>query len=433
MTGRACFWHVSHTACCVGGVVVIVGALVCPAGCDRRPPSGTAARPDAGSAASAPASLDRAIRVVILDQVSRCSVTASSAFDLLDAQTRRPLVRSAPAGDLSVIFDAGEIRFSSPARSFKTRAVDLVPHGNRPVELQVGDERRRLQGSLRFLRRPPNGGAVLNVLDIEDYLVGVVSAELPRNFDRQAFRAQAITARSYAWYEKQTAGRTRDWDVWATEKSQVYLGLDHQEKVPEAARAVADTRGLVCTWASPQGQRIFCTYYSSTCGGSTQAAGPVKNEPIIPPLAGNVRCDYCRDSPAYRWGPVRLDKRLITERLAEHYQAFATIGPIESLEVIEKTTTGRPVRLALGDADGRTIELEAENFRLAVDPTGRILRSTFFTPVVEKDAIVFTAGKGFGHGLGLCQYGSDALARAGQDAAAILRFYYPTSRLSRAY
>ncbi len=154
---------------------------------------------------------------------------------------------------------------------------------------------------------------------------------------------------------------------------------------------------------------------------------------MIPPLAGNVTCDYCRDSPEYHWGPVRLACTRITEQLRQKYPKFRSIGPIERMEVVERTPGGRPVRLGLYDGSGRGVELEAENFRLAVDPTGREIRSTFFTPVDEADAIVLTDGRGFGHGIGMCQYGADALARSGRSAAQILTFYYPGSHITRAY
>ena len=68
-----------------------------------------------------------------------------------------------------------------------------------------------------------------------------------------------------------------------------------------------------------------------------------------------------------------------------------------------------------------------------IDPTGLELQSTFFTPVFEDNAVVFTDGVGFGHGIGMCQYGAQRQARQGRTAGQILRFYYPSSRLTRAY
>jgi stage II sporulation protein D len=246
-------------------------------------------------------------------------------------------------------------------------------------------------------------------------------------------RAQAIAARTYAWYEKQTMGHSRNWDVKATESSQMYIGTSREGKAVEAESAVHDTQGLVCTWDSPEGERIFCTYYSSTCGGSTQNAAPVKNVPAIPPLMGGVACEFCRESPHYRWDPIRITKKRITQRLGDKYPKFKALGPIESMEVVECTPTGRPVRFSFKGESGRSLELEAENFRLAYDSNGREIPSTFFEPVVTPDAVVLENGRGWGHGLGLCQYGADGLAHTGQHAADILKFYYPGSHLTRAY
>src|SRR4029078_2266765 len=117
--------------------------------------------------------------------------------------------------------------------------------------------------------------------------------------------------------------------------------------------AVQDTRGVVCTWKAPEGEQIFCTYFSCTCGGSTQSAGPVKNLPDIRPLMGGVVCPFCKDSPYYHWGPVRLTKWKIRQQLSEHYSKFKTLGAIDSMEVVEQTPTGRPVRFAFHGDSGK--------------------------------------------------------------------------------
>lgn len=398
--------------------------------CERTSTSDARSETQAGGGV---ADIDRAIRILLLDDLSAIHVRVKKPFDLVDVSTGNPLAQSRSVRNLHIVFEDEHIGFAPLGWACESQAVDLVTQDKATVEIELNGVPRHFHGLVRFLRRSPGKGAIINVLDIEDYLVGVVAAEMPLTFHQEALRAQAIVARTYAWFQKQTTGQNRDWDMWGTERSQVYTGVEFNDDMSLAAQAVRDTQGLVCTWASRQGQRMFCTYYSSTCGGSTQAVGPVKNEPVIPPLRGDVVCDYCRSSAAYRWGPVRLDKSLITERLLSRYPAFSTIGPITKLQIVDATPTGRPVRLALVDEENQSVELEAENFRLAVDPTGRLLKSTWFTPVVEEGTIVFTDGRGFGHGMGLCQCGADGLARTGKDADEILRYYYPTSQLSRAY
>jgi stage II sporulation protein D len=221
--------------------------------------------------------------------------------------------------------------------------------------------------------------------------------------------------------------------VKSTQSSQVYKGVPKKGSSPKSGPGVRDTKGIVLTYATDQGERIFCTYYSSTCGGSNQDAAPVKNEPFVEPLRGGVECDYCKDSPFYRWGPVKLSKRSMTIQLRERYEKFDKLGRIEQIKVHQATPEGRPVILSLIDMEGKAIRLEAENFRLAVDPSAGRLRSNWFTPVSEPDSIIFANGRGFGHGIGMCQYGADTLGRKGWPAGRILRYYYPTALLTRAY
>jgi stage II sporulation protein D len=376
--------------------------------------------------------LDRSIRVLLLDKIGACEIAAPEAFEVIDPATGNVLLRSDPQIPLKVRFEGSQIVLLPLDRRFDAAAIELVSTGARPLQIGMPKGPVEVAGTLRFVQQGPSTGGVVNVLDMETYLLGVLPPEMPASFHEQAMRAQVIAARTYAWYNKLSRPATSDWDVKATESSQMYIGLPRRMK-PEAERAVKETAGLVCTWDSPDGERIFCTYYSSTCGGSTQDAGPVKNDASIPPLAGGVPCDWCKDSPSYRWDPVRLEKRFITMRLREKYSLFRSLGLIDSISIAQSTPEGRPVRFLLKDEVGRTAELEAENFRLAVNPDGRTLKSTWFTPVVERQHIVFTEGRGFGHGMGLCQYGADGLARAGRNAVEILTYYYPGSRVTRAY
>lgn len=380
---------------------------------------------------SQPATLDRKIRVLILDGLAACQVVIEEPFQIINAESGAKLLDSPATAQLTIRFERGQILLPELSGMFTTRAIDLVPTGTKPLLVGMPKGTRRFRGRLRALRTGPASGSLVNVVDIEDYLVGVVTAEMPASFHPEALRVQAIAARTYAWYGKLTAG-SRGWDVASTEASQVYLGMDRESAAPEAVKAVRATAGLVCTWSAPEGERVFCTYYSSTCGGSTQPSSAVKNESAIPPLSG-VTCGYCTKSPAYRWGPVRMEKETLTRRLRDRYAAMRQIGPVDIVEVIERTGEGRPTRLSIRDADGREVQLEAENFRLAADPTGREIRSTFFTLVLEPDALTFQDGRGFGHGLGLCQYGAQGMALAGKLAPEILSFYYPSSHITRAY
>lgn len=271
---------------------------------------------------------------------------------------------------------------------------------------------------------------LVNELGVEDYLRSVVAREMPTSFHREALRAQAIIARTYALWLRQTDGERRAWDVKAGEGGQVYAGIREDTA---AAEAVEATRGIVCTWKTPVGPKIFCTYYSAVCGGCTQAARNIANEGDIPPLSGGVSCDYCAGAKHYRWGPERVSRKAITAGLRERSPRCADLGRVQTVEAIETTPDGRPVRIRVVDEANREVVLRAEEFRLAVDPTGRLLKSTFFTLRMEPDYVVFADGRGYGHGVGLCQWGAEGLARRGRVAGEILAYYYPGCRLTLAY
>jgi len=287
---------------------------------------------------------------------------------------------------------------------------------------------RPYRGELWVYKLGSSGLMTVNVVQVEQYLKGVLAAELPARFHRRAYEAQAIAARTYALYQKMTLGKGRLYDVVDTEGSQVYRG-----RVAENAKAVAAvqaTLGIVLTFDSGDGAKIFCPYYSSTCGGWTQDATNVKNVKRIKPLAGGVRCDYCRKSPYYRWGPVTLDGSVIAERVNRRYPSLK-LGAIRSIEPVKLDPHGRLVLVRLTDGNGRDAVLRGEDFRLSIG--SRVLPSTFCKVRREGRRFVFYDGRGFGHGMGMCQFGADGMARAGFTAPQILRHYYPGARLIRAY
>lgn len=314
-------------------------------------------------------------------------------------------------------------------------AVEIVPAQDGTLQLKLPgmDSPGAYQGTLRCYLNRSGRIDVINELDMEDYLRGVVASEMPNWFKPEALAAQAIAARTYAMYLRNTAGDNRTWDVKADQGSQVYKGLSRQRTSPAAVDAVDVTRGLVCVWDSPTGPQIFCAYYSAVCGGCTQSADNIGRDLNVTPLSGNVPCDFCAGAKYYRWGPERLTRTLITANLRDHYASLADMGKVQVIDILDTTPDGRPTRIKVADARGRGGSLRAEDFRLAVDPSGRILKSTRFSMLIDGEDVVFYDGHGWGHGVGMCQWGADGLARLGKSAAEILAYYYPGSRLVLAY
>ena len=301
---------------------------------------------------------------------------------------------------------------------------------------------RKYPGTLRLVAREDVGdGAfdVVNVVPMEDYLPGVVAGELFDHWDLQTRAAQAVAARSFAASERALVSRHRAYDVTDTPDSQVYRGVVEHARTLEA---VAMTRGMVLAFEG----LLVPGYYSSCCGGLAAAAlEAIGGNPVndVPPLRGRSGVDVCTESKISRWTIERPAKTL-TRRIvawAEHrrHRELSELSEIASIEVAAANTHGRPIAYAVTDGSGRRVELSADRLRAAANfvtvdlgPPERMLWSSHVKVRVRGSTVVFE-GRGYGHGVGMCQYGAETLARKGRDYQEILRWYYPGVELVRAY
>ena len=304
---------------------------------------------------------------------------------------------------------------------------DILVSPTRDASIVLEDKTYR--GLLR-IQRTAEGLVFTNHVDIEAYLRGVLRGELPRSFHPQSFRAQAVAARTYALYMRSKTPASRTFDVADDESSQVYEGVQAEES--GAAAAVEATSGEVCVWNSGGKDAMFCTYYSSCCGGLSQHVNNVKpHDPNVPPLAGGVACNDCQSAKHYRWGPVTVSKAEVTKRLLARYSTLSTLGTVMELRPKELTKDGRIIRIEVVGSGGQKETLIGEDFRLCMG--GRILKSTNFNIMTQGGNFIFKDGRGFGHGMGLCQYGMETKARRGMDYKQILTTYYPGATIKKIY
>ena len=300
---------------------------------------------------------------------------------------------------------------------------------------------RRYRGSLRLLPRDddPLRFDVVNDLDLESYLAGVLPRELPAHWHAETYAAQAVVARTYAIWELKTAGPGRGYfDVYDSVASQVYGGLDAE--TAKSRSAVAATRGQVVVHDTPAGPRIFKAYFSSTCGGVTLGVESAFNEPPMLALSAQDLGDSCADSRVYRWPPVVVTKQELTRRLrlwgkrAGH--AVANAATVDRLEVADRNRFGRPTRFELLDVRGNRYSLIPEEIRWGINTdaaAGTTVNSGFFTPINNATNIVMSDGRGWGHGVGMCQFGAEHWAGQGKDHVEIVKMSYPGTRVVRAY
>lgn len=376
----------------------------------------------------------RDVRVLLGAAVNRLRLRADGPVTLSDGRTLRPADGLADEGVIAW-HENGRVRIGDV--SSPTPRVMLRPSEGDAIRLSLDRDGQwsaevAYPGVIHVNAGDAGGLEVVNELDLERYVGCVVANEVWPTFDLEAFRAQAIVARSFVLYQMSRRPNA-PFDVSATQGSQVYRGIRADATGRRAVEAAEYTRGIVCTWRDRDEDRLFCTYYSAACGGMSQSAALLGPEGDAPPLRGGVKCDYCKIAPGdtYRWGPVRLAADNVLSRLIERYPDLASLGGITAVTPLEQTRSGRLISLRITGANDATHDMLAERFRLAVDPA--LIRSTDCHIRVKDGEVIFENGKGYGHGLGLCQWGMQGLAQSGKHAPEILRFYYPGSKLTRAY
>ena len=246
---------------------------------------------------------------------------------------------------------------------------------------------------------------VINRVELEDYLYSVVGGEMPTSWPIEALKAQAVAARSYALHESNRSGNQL-YDLESTTASQVYKGIKSETR--STHEAVNSTEGQVLTYG---GKPILAVFHSSS-GGHTENVEDVWSRPL-PYLKSVV--DYDHTAPVYEWQKA-LSGREIGYRLGN-------VGSVRSIIPQQVTPQGRIKRLkVVGDQGSKTIS--GQTFRKALD-----LRSTLFQVDGNTQRFIIS-GRGFGHGIGLSQWGANYLATQGANYRQILGHYYQNVKLS---
>jgi len=249
---------------------------------------------------------------------------------------------------------------------------------------------------------------VVNVLDLESYLRGVVPSEMAASWPMEALKAQAVAARSYTLVSLDESAR---YDLCATVDCQVYRGVEAEQ--PRSDAAIAATAGVVVTY----GGLAARTYYHSDSGGTVASSQEVwgSNIPYLVALQ-----DVPSSTPHRAW-TSRLDPAALTASLDA---AGVGVGTVGSLRVLGISESGRVAELEVSGSAGSRV---LRGPQLNAIARGWGLKSMRFS--VQGGLTV--RGDGWGHGVGMSQYGARALALAGYDYGRILGYYYPTTSLTR--
>lgn len=345
------------------------------------------------------------VRVLLAEGQPSITVASAGPLVVADGSGRRVLAQR-PSGGYRLMWRRGAVVM----RETGTAGAGVLAWSTDGRFVSV--EGKPFRGYLDV--RALNGGLVaINVVDLEEYLQGVLKDEIPPGWPAEAAKAVAIAARTYAVYR-----RFQDPDALfhlrATTASQVYGGAGGED--PRTNLAVQATRGQVLTF----GGQPFPAFYHSCSGGATEDGTDVfgMEYDIVPGVADT----FSLACPHALW-IGRLTPGQIEAQLA---RAGFPVGRILWIQDLVRSRTGRILQVEVRHTRG-TLVLEGKRFREAMGYD--VIRSTDFQVQADRNAFTFV-GRGSGHGVGMSQWGAKEMADLAYQHRDILRFYYPLATLA---
>jgi len=338
------------------------------------------------------------LRILVADNMSEVRVRARGAFSILDFETNR-ILREEEKSD----------RFTIYPNDITSEGIRIIPKKKRYIYVN----NRQFRGEIDIVKKENGKLFVVNHVDLEEYLCGVLRHEVSHRWPMEILKAQAVAARTYALYQKLTS-KNKYYEMTSNIYSQVYGGKTSETL--RTRRAVNLTMGQVLTYEG----KVFPSYYHATCGGRTSDSKSIWN--IDAPFLGGRSCSFCKDSPHFKW-KKELRKDFMQQKLQEAGHAI----DLSSIEIIKRDEAGRILELIVRGKD-RDVNLSGNKFRLIIGPN--LIRSSNFE-TQDKDWFFVFTGKGWGHGIGMCQWGAYYMSKKNWKAEEILEYYYPGADITR--
>lgn len=334
------------------------------------------------------------LRVAIAQKISQVNLASSTPAIVSDGNSRQ-VSELQPQTSLIVTANNNEIQVGN------TKVAQLWIKPQPGGYIWIGD--RWYRGAVQVIATNKQLLAI-NHVDLEQYLYSVLGAEMSANYPAEALKAQAVAARTYAVYRSQSTSK-KLFDVDSTQASQVYRGIASEASTTQTA--VNDTLGQIVTY---QGKPILAAFHAAS-GGHTENVEDIWSS-RVPYLRGVP--DYDLDIPGNEWTQTFTPSQLSTSLkingiktiVPDRTTQFGSVVSLKVLSDTEKIVPGSQVRTAL--------KLRSLRFTIAPTPAG-------FT---------FT-GRGYGHGLGMSQWGAYNLAQQGMKYSSILAHYYSGVELGK--
>ncbi len=330
-----------------------------------------------------------------------------TAFEVIDPDSGKTIYRASRFKE-TVCVKNGAISFAK----WKTFPPELIFKAKHTGLFHLNDTLYR--GEIRLIVDNGNILAV-NYLSMEDYIKSVVPSEISKLWDYEALKAQAVAARTFTYYHH-LVNKERLYDI--PYGLQQYKGVAAENA--RTSWAVDVTFGQVLFYDN----KVFPAFFHAVCGGYTAHGEYVW--PTSKGLPGVTPCSYCSNSAYFSWKHSFTRKQLknLFNKAGYHIKSLESIKPKEKAPFYPR------IRSLTVYADGKKIVIPVNKFRSICGYN--VIRSSLFTIAENNNTFTFD-GKGWGHGVGLCQYGAKTLAELHKDYRYILDFYYPQTELKRVY
>jgi SpoIID/LytB domain protein len=386
--------------------------------------------------AKLPGALTRAVRVLLKREAAAITLNLRSEFGLAKLNGSQAIPQAfVVTGNTTVRIKAADLEITDAGGTRLLRGcggIRLIP-AHMGAYFELGGFPYR--GSLDLVAEPASTQLVaVNVVPMEDYLRGVLPYELGHvdATGSEALKSLAVVARTYAMRRMLRPASAR-FDLYADVQDQVYKGMKDEYAFSDLA--VRDTRGQVLLYADT----LVQAFYHSTCGGRTANREDVWDGGPIPYLTSRDDHDpqgrpWCAASPLLNWQQSwslsDLSGILKRNFSAGRAQGNSDFQKIQGFSITEKAVCGR-IKFLTVETDKGPVLLKGDRVRWALKPIrsdGRILESAHFDLDLQGDKVT-ASGIGFGHGIGLCQYGAIGRSKAGQSFREILAAYFQGTRI----
>jgi stage II sporulation protein D len=359
---------------------------------------------------SAESSPQEYVRVAVLKDVEDFSLSTRGRYKIIDLATDRELNSGKRMRAAQVVLSGAGMVIGEEGYPVERLRIT----GSKDVSVSFKGKTKKYRGQIDIIRTKDNALTVVNRVDLESYVKGVLYHEVPRRWPLQAIQAQAIVTRTYALY--QTKERARQlYDVTGDIYSQVYGGRSAERHRTNIA--VNRTRGAILTYQN----KILPAYFHSMCAGHTENAAELWQHDLKP-LSG-IKCDFCSKAPHSNWKKNFRSKDIQGKLNKNGY----SLGFIQDIRVLERTPSGRAKTLKITTRDGMTDTITAVKFRELVGPN--VLKSNDYD--IKMAGYYFDViGHGWGHGVGMCQWGAYEMSRQRYKYDRILEYYYPGAQIT---